>query len=81
MAMFAVYQYFMTVNNGRPKKRGRGRPPRPGGRDPIYSFRPPKEMAAAIDARAKSEGISRTEALVGIVAEGLAAIKRKKGKG
>jgi hypothetical protein len=69
------------VKSNRIQKRKPGRPPKPGGLDPIYSFRPPKEMAAAIDARASSEGITRAEALVKIVAEGLAAIKKKKGKG
>jgi len=65
------------VNKRIQKKRGRGRPAKPGGLDPILSARVPKEMAAEIQARADREGVPRSEALVKIIAEGLGKALKK----
>jgi hypothetical protein len=51
-------------NIGKPKKRGRGRPPKPGGRDPVVSARLPRDLIAAIDAWADQNNVgSRQEAI------------------
>jgi hypothetical protein len=46
-----------------PKKRGRGRPPRPGGRDPVLAVRLPPAIIAKVDLVAEKEGIGRSEAM------------------
>ena len=56
--------------------RGRGRPKRVDGVDPVLSARVPKEMAAEIAARADREGIPRSATLVKIIADGLARGRR-----
>jgi len=51
------------------KKTKRGRPRRPGGRDPILALRVSKAIIAAIDARAKREGVTRSKMAAAILAE------------
>jgi Ribbon-helix-helix protein, copG family len=46
-----------------PKKRGRGRPPRPGGRDPVVAVRLPPTIITEVDLVAEREGIGRSEAV------------------
>jgi hypothetical protein len=61
-------------NIGKPKKRGRGRPPKPGGRDPVVSARLPRDLIAAIDAWADQNKIgSRQEAIRHLTQLGLRA--------
>ena len=54
------------------KKRGRGRPKRPGGRDPVIAIRAPKDVVAAIDAKAKREGLTRSKAAAALLADAVA---------
>jgi hypothetical protein len=66
-------------NIGKPKKRGRGRPPKPGGRDPVVSARLPRDLIAAIDAWADHNAIeSRQEAIRRLTELGLLADQRRK---
>jgi len=61
-------------NIGKPKKRGRGRPPKPGGRDPVVSARLPRDLIAAIDKWADQNNISsRQEAIRRLTELGLLA--------
>jgi hypothetical protein len=51
-------------NIGKPKKRGPGRPPKPGGRDPVVSARLPRDLIDAIDTWADQNNVgSRQEAI------------------
>jgi len=54
-----------------PKKRGR--PARPGGKDPVLPARVPRETIKAIDAWASKKGLRRSEAVRMLIEAGLAA--------
>ncbi len=52
------------VNIGKPVKRGRGRPPRPEGRDPVIAVRlPPKVLAVVDEYAADMGGLTRSKAV------------------
>ena len=55
--------------SAKPKKRGRGRPAT--GRDPMYGARLSDELVGQIDAWAKVEKLSRSEAIRRLVELGL----------
>ena len=69
------YTVKMTeVNTSIQKKRGRGRPPRPGGVDPVVPVRLPKKVLAAVDKWAMTQKTeSRSDAIRQLVERGLAA--------
>jgi hypothetical protein len=52
------------VNNGKPEKRGRGRPARPEGRDPVIAVRLPPPVLVVVDEYAATMGgITRSKAV------------------
>ena len=59
------------------KKRGRGRPPT-GKAMPMIPLRLSEPMLAEIDALAKAEGVSRSEAIRLLLERALAATTRRK---
>jgi Ribbon-helix-helix protein, copG family len=60
------------VNIGKPEKRGRGRPPRPEGRDPVIAVRLPRDALAVVDDyAAEMGGITRSKALRDMVAHAI----------
>jgi len=66
-------------NIGKPKKRGRGRPRKPGGSDPIVSARLPRDLIAAIDKWADQNKIgSKQEAIRRLTELGLRANQARK---
>ena len=54
-------------------KRGRGRPPKPGGVFPTLPVRVPPNTIDAVDAFAEKAGISRSEAVRQLIELGLKA--------
>jgi hypothetical protein len=63
----------MTKRNiGTQKKKRRGRPPKPGGRDPSVSARLPRQLIAGIEAWAKANGVVRQEAIRRLIEQALA---------
>ena len=54
-----------------------GRPPKPGGRDPVVPVRLPREMLDQIDAEASAEGVSRSDAVRQAIDRGLKPSKAK----
>ena len=64
----------VKVNNNRiQKKRGRGRPERPGGPDPVVPVRMRKALIADVDRWAKQQNIAkRSDAVRTLVERGLA---------
>jgi hypothetical protein len=75
-------QIIMAKSNIRKqKKRGRGRPPKPGGLDPVVSARLPHDLVAEIDEwAAENEAGSRQDAVRALVERGLKA-KHKQHQG
>ena len=61
------------------KTRGRGRPPKPGGRDVLVAGRIPAALAVALNTYAQKAGITRSEAVRRVIEAGLKA-KRQLGK-
>jgi Ribbon-helix-helix protein, copG family len=53
------------------KKRGRGRPLKPGGQDVLVAGRIPPSLAAVLDAYADKAGITRSEAVRRLIEAGL----------
>jgi hypothetical protein len=66
-----VYQYIkrLSIMVNQKQKRGPGRPKRPGGRDPVIAIRVRKAIVAAIDIKAKREGLTRSKAAAALLAE------------
>jgi hypothetical protein len=62
------------------KKRGRGRPPKPGGQDVLVAGRVPTAVAAALDGYAGKAGITRSEAVRRLIEAGLKRPTRVKAK-
>jgi hypothetical protein len=60
------------------KKRGRGRPPKPGGPDPSVLIKFPPALLEAIDAYAKRAGLNRSEAVRHLVEDALRRAARRK---
>jgi hypothetical protein len=58
------------------EKRGRGRPPKPGGVFPTLPVRVPPKTIEAVDTFAERAGISRSEAVRRLVDLGLKAGRR-----
>lgn len=64
----------------KPKKavaKRKGRPPKPGGRDPLVTVRLPRELLTQIEGTAKAGGVSRSDALRDAIVRGA---KPNKGK-
>ena len=60
----------------RPKKaapKRMGRPPKPGGKDPVVPVRLPRDMLAQIEATAEAAGVSRSDAVRRAIELGLKA--------
>jgi hypothetical protein len=55
------------------EKRARGRPPKPEGPDPAVLVKFPKQILAALDARAAKDGLTRSELIRRLVELGLRA--------
>jgi hypothetical protein len=53
------------------KKRGRGRPPKPGGHDVLVAGRIPPSLAVVLDVYADKAGITRSEAVRRLIEAGL----------
>jgi hypothetical protein len=72
----------MTVKNGKPQKRKRGRPARPEGRDPVVAVRLPPPVLAVVDEYAAAMGgMTRSKAvrdMLNHTIEEWAKIKRRK---
>ena len=61
-----------TVNKRIQKRKGPGRPPKPGGPDQAIPVRLPKAVIAEVDHWAKREGVgSRSEAFRRLIQRGL----------
>jgi hypothetical protein len=56
-----------VVNQKKAHKRGRGRPKRPGGRDPVLAVRVPKPIITALDKLAEKKKMSRADVLKEII--------------
>jgi hypothetical protein len=65
---------------GKPKEKRIGRPPRPGGRDPVVAVRLPRELLAQVDAWAAEKSVQRSDAIREMVAYAVAGRARRKGK-
>jgi hypothetical protein len=59
----------MSIFVNKKGKRRPGRPKRPGGTDPVIAIRVRKAILAAIDRKAKQEGITRSKAAAALLAE------------
>jgi hypothetical protein len=61
-----------TVNKSIQKKRGRGRPKRKGGPDPVVPVRLPKSLIAELDRWAEQEKLApRSKAIRALIERGL----------
>ena len=66
----------LSINMGRSisvneKKRGRGRPKKPGGQDVLVAGRIPPPLVVTLDAYAAKLGITRSEAVRQLIEAGL----------
>jgi len=67
--IFYVYLISMSVNKGIPKKRARGRPAT--GKDPVVPVRMPKGLIDEVEAWARHQKTSRSDAIRRLVEVGL----------
>lgn len=59
-------------------KRGRGRPPKPEGPDPSVLLKFPRPLLKTLDAYAKREAITRSEAVRQLIERGLGKEAKKR---
>jgi Ribbon-helix-helix protein, copG family len=62
----------------KPKGKRIGRPPRPGGRDPVIAVRLPRELLAQVDEWADGIGANRSDAIRRLLEAGLAKKTRQR---